>query len=597
MDNNRKEIKKVYYIEIAEGSVKNRGTIIEKDELPVKINRARELDQELYHTVWDFTKEILEHFKVMKSIRSYRGIKKLEYVIFDIDKKEDTDEFVLRRAQEFVRRLQQDWDVRPEELRIFYSGRGYHIYMPDYFKFEESEIIIQEVRNTIAEYFPEVDLAIYQPTALIRAPYSLNKKSGRYKVPLTSQEFFGLEAKDIMQLAESNDYRPMEPLEEMERDFSSLIVKAKVEREALNYRDEPTKVVTCMQHLFNKGGTSGTRHQEGMRMISTWRRQGVPKEGIFTMMKQWAPSLEEYEMQKMVNNIFDKGYRYSCNDVVMSKYCDPKCIFYTHKNYTANVAEAEDMDNILADHAINLPFKKFIDLDKIFHFPKLYRIYEGEMVVFWGDTKIGKSTLVQNIVVGTPHLKWLYLPLENGKLLDGRRMVQIAAGINKEQVHEYYLTKKGLFREYCGHIRMADTSLSIEDLTKVYTSGEYNGVVIDTIDQMLVPPKVVGYTEKTEHLAIGFRNFARDTKAITLLIHHISKSASEDQEGRRKNIGAHSGKGSSAIEQKADKVISIEGERDMSMRKIRSQLARDEAPFEQLVYFHKDTFRLQIINQ
>ncbi|WP_448506362.1 AAA family ATPase [Immundisolibacter sp.] len=585
----------MYYIEIAEGSVKNRGIIIEKDELSNRINRARELNQELYYTVWDFTKEILEHFKVMKSIRSYKGIKHLEYIIFDIDKKEDTDEFVLRRAQEFVRRLQQDWDIRSEELRIFYSGRGYHIYMPNYFKFEESEVIIQEVKNTISEYFPEVDLAIYQPTSLIRAPYSLNAKSGRYKIPLTPQEFFGLEAADIMKLAESNEYRSMEPPEEFERDFSNYIIKAKVEREAVNYRDEPTKIVTCMQHLYNKGGTNGTRHQEGMRMISTWRRMGVPKNAIYELMKKWAPTLEEYEMQKMVNNVFDKGYRYGCSDVVMSKYCDPKCIYYTHKNYTANVAEAEDVDNLLADHAINLPFKKYIDLDKIFNFPRSYRIYEGEMCTFWGDTKVGKSTLVQNIVVGTPHIKWLYLPLENGKLLDARRLVQIAAGLNKDQIYEYYKINKGLYREYCGHIHLLDTSMDLEDLTKVYTSGDYNGIVVDTIDQMLVPSKIIGYTEKTEHLAIGFRNFARDTKAITLLIHHVSKSASEDSEGRRKNMGAHSGKGSSAIEQKSDKVISIEGERDASIRKIKSQLARDESPFEALVDFHKDTFRLQLI--
>ena len=435
------------YIEIAERDVKHRGIIILKDELSDRINKARENDAELYYTVWDFDEKILDHFRVMKSIRSYRGLRSLEYLIFDIDKKEDTDEFVLRRAQEFVRRLEQDWDVKPEELRIFYSGRGYHIYMPNYFKFEQSEVIMNEVKNTLKEYFPEVDLSIYGATGLIRAPYSLNVKSGRYKIPLTPKELFGSTVDDIMILAESNDYRSIEPPEEVNRDFSSYIMRAVVEREAVNYRDEPTKVVTCMQHLYNKGGTNGTRHQEGMRMISTWRRMGVPKDAIFELMKKWAPTLEEYEMERMVNNIFDKGYRYGCNDAVMSKYCDPKCVYYMHKNYTANISEADELDNLLVDHSVNLPFKKYIDLDKIFDLPKTYRIYEGEMVVFWGDTKIGKSTLVQNIVVNTPNLNWLYLPLENGKILDIRRMVQIAYGLSKEEVHEYYKVNKGLVRE------------------------------------------------------------------------------------------------------------------------------------------------------
>ena len=301
-------------------------------------------------------------------------------------------------------------------------------------------------------------------------------------------------------------------------------------------------------------------------------------------------------MEKMVNNIFDKGYRYGCQDVVMSKYCDVKCVYYQHKNYTANVAEAEDIDNLLSDHSVNLPFKKYIDLDKVFGFNKTYRIYEGEMVVFWGDSKLGKSTLVQNIVMASPNIKWLYLPLENGKLLDARRMVQIAAGMTKDEVHEYYKINKGLFRKFCSHIHLVDTSMTVEDLTKLYNQGDYNGVVIDTIDQMLIP-RATGYTEKTENLAIAFRNFARDTKAITFLIHHISKSASEDTDGRRKAIGAHSGKGSSAIEQKADKVISIEGDRDADLRLIRSQLARDEYPFKKTVMFDKDTFRLNLVEE
>lgn len=584
----------MYYIEIAEGTVKNRGIIIKKEELSDRINKSREANQELYYSVWDYTSKIKEHFKLMKSVASYKGSRRLEYTIFDIDKGNDTDDFVLRRAQEFVRRLKQDYDVRAEELRIFYSGSGYHIYMPNYFKFEESEVIVNEVKQTMKEYFEETDLSIYSPTGIIRAPYSLNKKTGRYKIPLEPKELFGLSSAEIIELAELNDYRSIEPVEEEERDFSNLIVKAVVEREALNYREEPTRIVTCMQHLFNKGGTSGTRHQEGMRLISAWRRMGVPKEGIFTMMRQWAPSLESYEMEKMVNNIFDKGYRYGCQDIVMSKYCDPKCVYYLHKNYTANIAMAEDLDNMLADYSINMPHKKHIELQNMFNLRKSYRIYEGEMVILWGDTKLGKSALAQNILVHASNFRWLYLPLENGRLLDIRRLLQVKLGMTKEEVYEYYKFNRGLVREHFSNLKIIDTSLNLEDLRKVITSNEVEAVVVDTADQILTP-KITDYTSKTEHLAIGFRDLCRDTKTILIIVHHISKRAGEDSDGRRKTLTLHSGKGSSAMEQKADKVISIEGNRDDDIRLIRSLGARDESPFKITAMFDKETFQLNVI--
>lgn len=582
------------YIEIAEGSVKNRGIIIPADKLWERITKSRENNEELYNSVWEFEDKILDHFKSYKTISSFKGKASIPYIIFDIDKKEDTDEFVLRRAQEFVRRLEQDYDVRPEELRIFYSGRGYHVYMPNYFKFEESEVIRQEVKQTIVEYFPEVDSSIYNPTSIIRSPYSLNKKSNLYKVPLTVKEFFSLEAKDIMEIASSNDIRNVPPIESEERDFSQLIVKAIVERQAVNYRDEPTKVVTCMQHLYNKGGTPGTRHQEGMRLISTWRRMGVPKDAIFELMKKWSPTLEVYEMEKMVNNIFDKGYRYGCNDIVMSKYCDPKCIYYQHKNYTATVTEPDEIDNLLSEHSRTLPFKKYIDLDKIFRLPTPYRIYEGEMVIIWGDTKLGKSTLIQNIVAQSKNMKFLYLPLENGKFLDARRLVQIEYGFNKEQVMEYASAGVPLFKDKLSHIKMVDMSMNAQDLRKIITSSEVDAVVVDTADQILTPG-IVDYTAKTENLAIEFRNICRDTKTTMFIVHHINKKSSEDDEGRRRPLTIHSGKGSSALEQKADKIISIEGDRDGSLRKIRSLGARDENPFSATLSFNKENFRMEII--
>jgi predicted ATP-dependent serine protease len=216
------------------------------------------------------------------------------------------------------------------------------------------------------------------------------------------------------------------------------------------------------------------------------------------------------------------------------------------------------------------------------------------MVVFWGDTKIGKSTLVQNVVVGTPNLKWLYLPFENGRILDARRLIQIKYGLTKDDVFEYYKINKGLMREGFPNLSMVDTSMNMEDLRKTITANEVDAVVIDTVDQLLTP-KIVDYTTRTENLAVGLRDLSRETKVMLLIVHHISKRAGEDESGMRKRLTLHSGKGSSAMEQKADKVISIEGERDQGMRVIRSLGARDENPFQVQAMFDKETFKLNVV--
>lgn len=582
-------------MEIAVDSVKNRSIIIDEKELPEKIEKSRKLNQELYHSVWLYDNDLREHFQKYKTIRSYRGKHTLPKIIFDIDKGSDTDDFVLERAQNFMRKLQQNWDIHYTEIDIWYSGTGYHFYIPDYFGFPKSEFIGTEVKNTLKEHFPEVDLSIYGATGLIRAPYSVNHKTGRFKIPLTAVELLQSKSDEIIKLAESNKIRDIEPAEaDDKKDFSKYLVKDTVERESVKYRDEPTQIVTCMQHLYNRGSKQGSRHIEGMRLISAWRRQGVTMDGILLMMQNWAPSLTAYEIERMVKDVFEKAYRYGCSDNVMAKFCDSKCIFYQHKNYSPDIKSMEEIEVALSDRIKTLPNKKYIDLGKMFNIPTQYRIYEGEMVMIWGDTKIGKSTLVQNFVTTFDNLKWLYMSLENGIILDSRRLAQIANGLTKEQIEEYYkLDKKGLLNKI-SHVQMIETSIDVKDLRKIISDANVDAVVIDTVDQ-LKAGKITDYTQKTEALAIGLRDVTRELKTIIFPIHHINKNSAQDQDGRRRSMTIHSGKGSSAFEQKADKIISIEGERDQPARTVKSLGARDESPFTTTVYFDTATFKLRNI--
>ena len=88
----------------------------------------------------------------------------------------------------------------------------------------------------------------------------------------------------------------------------------------------------------------------------------------------------------------------------------------------------------------------------------------------------------------------------------------------------------------------------------------------------------------------SLKQIANQMDVIFIGISHISKGASYGA------LNVHSAKGSSAIEQKADKIIGIIGDRDSSSRRIVKSLAsRDEDGFEITCHFDHNIFQFKEI--
>ena len=83
---------------------------------------------------------------------------------------------------------------------------------------------------------------------------------------------------------------------------------------------------------------------------------------------------------------------------------------------------------------------------------------------------------------------------------------------------------------------------------------------------------------------------------IVIAISHISKGASYRlKEGYELDV--HSAKGNSVIEQKADKIIAFEGDRNKSnVRKITAIGSRDESSFKLILNFDFNTFNFTQVN-
>ena len=93
---------------------------------------------------------------------------------------------------------------------------------------------------------------------------------------------------------------------------------------------------------------------------------------------------------------------------------------------------------------------------------------------------------------------------------------------------------------------------------------------------------------KMDKVINSLKAIANEQNMIFFGISHISKHASNEM------LNVHSAKGSSAIEQKADKIIGIIGDRDLTAKRIIKSLAsRDEDGFEIACMFDHNTFQFK----
>lgn len=570
------------YIEIALGAFTNRGKIIPETELESYIKKAQELELPLFKSYFSYDEKVLQH--IGKTLRAYPGTVYVDTLIFDIDKAGDKDSYVHLRTKDFVQNLIDSWELDEDTIGIWYSGTGFHVEIPNIFQFPPTTDT-DAIKRTLTHYFPQGD-NIYDKTRLIRVGDTINSKTNRYKILLTMKEFFDSPVEDIIALSK-------EPRGITHKQFTKFPTSPQliIKTEKLSLKDpdtdpnSTTKIVTCMQKLYNRGASKGTRHTDMLRLASSWRRAGIPYNGIIAMLEKWAPSLETTEIVHIVDGVFKQKYQYSCKDSVFEKYCDPKCIFYSKKNYSPEIHDSQSLENSYSKFIKTDFSESSFDLADIYALDSKFTILPGELVMVIGDTKLGKSAWVQNICTSID-LPVLYLSLEMHERLTFRRFIQIAHHLSKEEVNQYYKTKENTLSKKIDHIRIMSVAPELDTIKRIITDSEAKVIVIDVIDAIDV--KGMPDENKITPIINELKAVAQQLDVIIIGVHHISKSSARDT-----MLDIHSGKGSSSVEQKADKIIAIEGDRTKPYRKISSLGARDEHPFKILTQMSSKTFEFR----
>lgn len=586
------------YIEITNGKF-HTGTCIPAKQLLKEQKKAVANNEELYRSTYSFNDKIIEHFDSgRKSPSGFIGTYYLDHLLFDIDKGKNDDKITLHRARTFIDTLIHEWHLFEDNIMIWFSGTGYHIVTSDFFNFIPSPELPKVVKATLDKYFPEIDTSFYMSPGLIRVGNTINKKSNLYKIPLSYEEFTTLDAQGILTLAQKPrttfkfEYIPGQ------KHHSALIVQPELNNKERKQRIDAgfqSRIVTCVQTMYDLGEQKGTRHDRIMRMTSAWRRAGVPYEAILAAMKAYAPTMNEYEIEKHVKDTFNKNYSFGCEDKVMKEFCNSKCIYYKQKDFSPAILSAKDMEkNLIKFLRTDFTHKAF-DFADIFRLPWSFMVYPTYYVNIIADTGMGKTAFMQNIVVALKNFNVLYLSPEVGSTQLYRRFVQISHGMTKEEVNEYYLSHDNSLSDKLDHIKVLDIAPTLDSIKQTVAMHNPRIVVIDPVNDITVTGEKEG-TGKDEVVARGLKEIAKENDCIVFTIQHISKSSSTDGEGRQKRMHAHSGKGGSGFEQKADILIGVDGNRESKNRQVSILKGRDDKPFKiNCIFDAEQTFRFHQI--
>ena len=466
------------------------------------------------------------------------------------------------------------------------------------FGFQPAKNIHEKVKQTLTKHFNFAD-SIYDKTRIIRSNWSFNSKTNKYKIYIPLKYLEDVSIEEIKEAASgkkeyqyfTEEYqgwfdemnqpdKTIEPYLQLNVIDAPVIIK-----KAVNKTSETNSVVTCMQHVFNEGSIEGSRHQKALRLASTYKRAGLPFLAAVASVLEWnGNSLSANDVTRIVQNVFEGNYQYGCNDIIMSEYCDSKCIYYKNKNYTLDIKGIDELEDSFREYIQNDFSKKSIDMAEIFEGVPSYQMKPGELIIFSGDTGMGKTAFVQNIVAKAKK-DTLFLSLEMNEHLTFRRFVQIVAHKTKDWVNNMYLSNENAsFKELLNNIKIMTIQPQIDAVKRIVAEHEPAVLVVDTTDEL----QIEGFRNdiQEQNMKIdALKSIAQKHNTVVLAIHHINKSSA--QAG---NLGVHSLKGSSNVVQKADKVIMIKGaDRDDKYRTISSVKSRDESPFEMVAMFNYET--------
>ena len=561
------------YVEIAQESPRNRGLLVLKSELPRYITP----EVPLYRSFYLYDETALDIANSQDSIKNYSGPRYLDYVLIDIDKQDNSHELTLNTMKSVIYELTER-GLDDNNMQPYFSGTGYHLAIHnDVFNFEATNDLPMKVKATMNEIIPEADAAIFMRTGIYRVAHTINKKSNLFKIPLTVDEVMHNSCEKIAEMAKNQriefPYKVLCGDGELE---SKVVSNVQAQNISFKKVTEPSKITPCIQTLFKQGPVSGRRHKTILRLASHFRRHGFPSEVAKAAILNWNDnSLDIENVVTVVDNAYNGGYRYSCQDELLAANCQTKCIYFKNKDYLIEVKSSKDMQEELEERMETDFSGRTINLSKMLGLGAQIdsTIYPGELVTIFGPTGSSKTTFAQNLALGVDFLnntivsEWqiptLFLSLELSSWYMHRRHMQIVSGLSKDDVNADY---KGVFannRDLLSHLVVQTVSPTIENIQTKIRELQPALVVVDYIDLVETPKDIRGEYAQIKYVSHNLSNMAVNNDCIIIQVSQVSREYS-----RNEVLDLYAGKGSGAIENASRKVIGLNGQANSSDKSI-----------------------------
>ena len=558
------------YVEIAKGTPFNRGIIIPTSKLVSYIG-----DEPLYRSVYQYDETAVEYVNSNGSLKNFFGVRYIDKIPIDIDKQDRSDAKTLDILRGIILELEES-HITTSHFQSYFSGSGYHLILSGaLFNFKEGNDLPYIVKQTLKKLFPEIDASIYMRTGIYRLQHTLNQKTDLYKIPLTRDEVMNKEPEEIKELAKTPRLDFKYHTLEGSGEFEHLIVKEVPDIRVFNKISEPNKIIPCVQSMLNQGAKEGSRHITAMRIISHFKRHGIPSHYCKVSMLHWNnKSMPENSIMEMVENVYNRNYKYGCQDSVMLNHCKTQCIHFTRKDYLVDIKSSDTMQGELAERLTTDFSGKTINLGKMLNIDKESVIFPGELVTIFGPTGSNKTTFAQNLALGVDFAnnkivpEWqiptLFLSLELSSWYMHRRHLQIVANKTKDEVNANYKKLYESHKNELEHIMIQTISPTLDKIYEKVRELQPQLVIVDYIDLVDTPVSYRGEYEKIKYISHGLSNMAVNNDLIVIQISQVSREYS-----RNEVLDLYAGKGSGAIENASRKVIGLNGQPDSSVRAVR----------------------------
>ncbi len=585
------------YVEIARGTPFNRGIIIPINKLHAYMSPK----EALYRSVYLYDESAVEYVKEKGSLKNFFGVRYIDKIPIDIDKQDRSDERTLDILRGIILELEEA-DISSRSFQSYFSGSGYHLILSgDLFNFKSGNDLPFIVKQTMKKLMPNIDSSIYMRTGIYRLQHTINQKTDLFKIPLTKEEVLNKEPKEIFELAKHSrfdfEYHPLEGNGELE----SRVVEEVPDIKIFNKISEPNKIIPCVQSMLGNGAREGSRHITAMRIISHFKRHGIPSHYAKVCMLHWNnKSMPENSILEMVENVYNRNYKYGCHDSVMLEHCKTQCIHFARKDYLVDIKSSDEMQGELEERLTTDFSGKTIDLGRALGLNVESTIFPGELVTIFGPTGSNKTTFAQNLALGVDfsnnkivkewQIPTLFLSLELSSWYMHRRHLQIVSNKDKDTVNNNHETLYKTHKEELEHIMIQTISPTLDKIYEKVRELQPQLVIVDYIDLVDTPVSYRGEYEKIKYISHGLSNMAVNNDLIVMQISQVSREYS-----RNEVLDLYAGKGSGAIENASRKVIGLNGQSKSPKREVRLFKNTDGELFDTHVEW-TPSFRLRRTN-